>query len=84
MKFHQMYLAALYEALAQGGHQTTIDKLVAEINEPTQAGLTAYLQTVPPPRLNCGNCGAHFPPPPNPHLLDDEVLCATCQSPPPP
>lgn len=84
MRYFDLYLAALYDELQRGGTQEVVDKTIAEVNNPTQAGLTAYLTArgrggfmgmVGP----CGVCGEPFPLEQHEPTLDEEVLCQNCK-----
>jgi len=80
MKYFDMYLAGLYDAIAEGGTQDVVDKVITEINNPTQAGLDAYLVAhgaVGP----CGVCGDPFTFEDHKPTLDEEVLCQDCKKP---
>lgn len=77
MKYHIQYLAALYDALEIGGKQEAVEKIIAEVNNPTQAGLDAWIATVE--TIPCAACGEPFKP--DQPKLDQEVLCPKHASP---
>lgn len=79
MRYFDLYLAGLYDALQVGGQQETIDKTVTEINNPTPAGLAAWLKYSAP--MPCPTCGTTFVPTTD-VKLNQEVLCETCAKPP--
>jgi hypothetical protein len=77
MKYFNLYLAALYDALEAGGKQDVVDRAIEEINNPTQTGLDAYLKarSVVP----CGVCGESFNLEEDKPTLNEEVLCPSCK-----
>jgi hypothetical protein len=78
MKYHQWYLAGLYDLLERGGKQEAIDRIIAEVNNPTQDGLKTFLalgRTCGP----CDTCGEPFAIPDPVPSLDEEVLCPNCK-----
>lgn len=77
MTYFDLYLAALYDALQAGGTQAAIDRTIEEINNPTQAGLEAYLTG--PAKTPCGVCGTPFSGADRTPKLDEEVLCLNCK-----
>lgn len=77
MKYFDLYLAALYDAVTAGGKQDVVEKVIAEINNPTQAGLEAYLKD--PPLIGCGACGIPFKLEDQKPTLQEEVLCPSCK-----
>lgn len=74
MRYFELYLAGLYDALEAGGTQETVDKAIAEVNNPTHEGLAAWLKAHPV--TSCPSCGASFKS--ETAQLDQEVLCQTC------
>jgi len=80
MRFFDLYLAALYDAIEAGGDQTAVERVIAEVNNPTQEGLTAYLQTLTPPAVPCGVCGVPFEFSHANPTLEEEVLCPGCRA----
>jgi hypothetical protein len=79
MTYFDLYLAALYDAVTAGGKQETVEKVIAEINNPTQAGLDAYLKD--PPLIACGACSIPFKLDDHKPTLQEEVLCPSCKKP---
>jgi hypothetical protein len=78
MKYFDLYLAALYDALQAGGTQDAVERAVVEVNNPTDAGLVAHLKTVP--SIPCGICGVPFPLEEGTPTLQEDVLCPTCKT----
>ena len=75
VKFIEAYLAALYDVLEAGGKQEAIDKAVAEVNNPTDAGLATWLKAFP--EQPCDQCGTPYKP--EDAKLDQEMTCPTCK-----
>lgn len=73
MKYVEAYLAALYDVLEQGGKQEAVDKAIAEVNNPSDAGLAKWLEAFPEQLCDCG---AKFKP--ENVKLDQEMMCPTC------
>lgn len=95
MKYHQWYLAGLYDLLELGGKQEEIDRVIAEVNNPTADGFKKFLElrSHPNPMHGfiglcgpCDTCGEPFAIPNPAPSLDEDVLCPNCKktSPPPP
>jgi hypothetical protein len=78
MTYAEWYVAGMYELLERGGKLENIDALVAEINEPSNEGLTKYVKTrgfTP-----CGACGKAYGTSDDADLkLDKEMLCPSCK-----
>ncbi len=77
MRYFELYLAGLYDALQAGGTQEVVDKTIAEVNNPTNEGLKAWLKDHP--QTQCPSCGLPFTL--ETAQLDQEVLCPTCAKP---
>jgi hypothetical protein len=77
MTYFDLYLAALYDALQAGGTQDVVERTVAEVNNPTDTGLEAYLKSVP--TIPCGVCGIPFARAEGTPTLHEEVLCTSCK-----
>jgi hypothetical protein len=78
MRYLELYLAGLYDALEAGGKQEAVDRAIAEINNPTPEGLVAWLQVAK--TTACPSCGTTFTLATDVQL-DQEVLCPTCAKP---
>ena len=74
MTYADRYLAALLDALQRGGSQELVDATTVEVNDPTPAGLRAWLALHP--RVTCATCGALFTADPATAQLSHEVACA--------
>lgn len=72
MKYVDLYVSSLYDALERGGAQDVVDRMVMEINAPTQVGLDAWTKETG--AMPCSVCGGHYRPASNPKL-DEEALC---------
>jgi hypothetical protein len=77
MKYFDLYLAALYDAIEAGGQQDVVERAIEEINNPTQTGLDAYLKARP--AVPCGVCGESFKLEDKP-TLNEDVLCPSCKT----
>lgn len=73
MTYADRYLAALLDALQQGGSQELVDATMQEVNDPTPAGLVLWLTRHP--QMTCATCGALFTANPATAQLSHEVAC---------
>ncbi len=76
MIYLHVYLAGLYDLLERGGKQEDIEKIIDEVNNPTQAGFERWLAENQP--IACATCGASFKPEGSPKITA-EAVCPSCQ-----
>lgn len=75
MTYMSMYLAHLEERLAAGGAEDAVMAAVAEYNNPTRDGVSAWLAAT---QIDCSTCGKPFCPD-NPDI-EKEPTCQTCST----
>ncbi len=78
MTYAEWYLTEMEDRLKEGGKQDVVDKTIAQVNNPTNEGLTQYLQTKTAAVLLCGVCGASYRPDEVTPSLEKEMLCPNC------
>lgn len=87
MKYTEWYVASLEELLKKGGKQEEVDTLMAEVNNPTEAGLKAFTErrdVAYMGALPCGDCGDMIVVHAADITLEKEMLCPSCAKTTPP
>lgn len=77
MNYTEWYVAGLYDLLENGGTQEDVEKLVAEVNNPTLEGFKKFLE--PQHTVPCGACGEPYIIADDDPRLDKEMLCPDCK-----
>lgn len=77
--YQELYIAALYDALENGGEQELIERAVAEVNSPTQKGFAIYLAARGASPIPCNTCGELFTVGDQQPALTEDVLCSNCR-----